>query len=112
MVAGDAFMVRDRFIVDKRALREVRGGDYDAAGPFAVGSSGDVVTCRRGLERGNCLDRYRRLGKQRKQSRQFRLHLRYVPAKIIENLLGGSGFVFGIGFERCAESSEIREALF
>src|SRR6266404_4992608 len=62
VVARNAFMVGDRFVVDQRALGKLRGSHYDAAWTLAVGSSGDVVRCGRRLECRNGLDGYGRFG--------------------------------------------------
>src|SRR5882762_8865096 len=105
-------MVGDRFVVDQWALREVGRSDDDAAGTLTVRSAGDIVSCGGGLEARDRLDSYRRLGKEGEEFGQFGLHLGYVVAKVVENLLRGGGFVFGNSFERCAERGEVREALF
>src|SRR5208283_3153361 len=110
-MSGNAFVVGDRLVVDERALGEVRGGDHDAAGTLAVGSAGNVVGGSGSLECGYGLDRDRRLRKKSEKLRKLRLHLRDVVAEIFENLLRGSRFVFGIGFERCPERGEVGEAL-
>src|SRR5713226_7145356 len=112
MVAGNAFMVSDRFIVDQCALRKVRGGDHNAAGSLTVRSASHIMARRGGLEGRNRLDSHRRLRKQGEELGQFGLHLRNVVAKVLENLLSGGRLVFGIGSEERAKRSEVREALF
>ena len=86
-MSGNAFVVGDRLVVDQRALREVGGGDDDAAGALAVRSAGDVVGCSGGLEGGYGFDGDRRLGKQSEELRKFRLHLGDVVAEVVEDLL-------------------------
>src|ERR1700687_226645 len=105
-------MVGDRFGIDQCALRKLRHGDDDAAGPLTVRSAGDIVSCSASVERRDRLDSYRRLGEEGEEFGEFGLHLGYVAAKVVENLLRRSSFVFGISFERCAERGEVREALF
>src|SRR6266436_4170819 len=89
MVAGDAFMVSDRFIVNQRALRKVGSSDHHAAGSLSVRSASHIMTSRRGLERRNRFDRHRRLREQGEELGQFGLHLRDVVPKILKNLLSG-----------------------
>src|SRR5882724_7009520 len=97
MVAGDAFMVSDRFIVNQGALCEVGSSHHDAAGSLTVRSARHIMTSRRGLERRYRLDGHWRLRKQSEQLRQFRFHLRDVVPKILENLLSGRRLIFRIG---------------
>src|ERR1700735_1940161 len=59
VVPGNAFVVSDRLVVDKRAFGEVRCGDHDAAGSFAVRCSGNVMSCGGRLERRDGFHRYR-----------------------------------------------------
>src|SRR5208283_591547 len=110
-MSGNAFVVGDRLVVDERALGEVRGGDHDAAGTLAVRRAGDVVGGSGGLECGYGFDGDWRLRKKRKELRKFRLHLSDVMAEVFENLLRGSRFVFGVGFERRPERGEVGETL-
>src|SRR5271155_4652765 len=95
-MSWNSFVISDSFIIDERALGEVRGGNNDATGPLAVRSSSDVVSCSRGLEGGYRFDGDWRLGKKCEELREFRLHLRDVVAEIVEDLLGRSRNVFGI----------------
>src|ERR1700681_278967 len=101
-MAGDAFVIRDRLVVDQRARREVRGCDDDASRTFAVRTSRDVVRGGGGLKSGYGFDSDRRLRKQREQFRKLRLHLGDVATEIIQDLLRGGWDVFRIRFERGA----------
>ena len=112
VMAGNAFVIGDGFVIDERAVREIGSGHDDAAGALAVRSAGNVVGCGRRLEGGYGLDRDRRLGQEGEELRKFGLHLGDVMAEVVENLVGGSGNVFGIGFERSAEGGEVGEAFF
>src|ERR1700674_2148970 len=98
-MSGDALVIGDRLIVDQRALREVGGGDDDAAGTLAVRSAGDVVGCSRGLEGWYGCDGDWRLRKKSEKLWKFRLHLGDVVPEVFENLLRRRWNVFGISFE-------------
>src|ERR1700681_2102112 len=99
VMSGDAFVVRDRLIVNQRALREVGGGDDDAARALAIRRAGDVVGCSGGLESGYGFDGDWRLRKKSEELWKFRLHLGNVVSEVFEDLLGGSRNVFRIRFE-------------
>src|SRR6266851_10429841 len=98
-MSGNAFVVGDRLVVDQRALREVGGGNDDAARARAVRSAGHVVGCSGGLEGGYGFDGDWRLRKKSEELRKFRLHLSDVVAEVFEDQLGGSRNVFRIRFE-------------
>src|SRR5579862_9438069 len=106
-MSRNSFVVGDGFVINERALSKVGCCNNHAARTFPVGRACDVVSCCRGLEGGYRFDGDRGFGKKSKKLRQFRLHLRYVMAKIVENLFGRSWNVFGIGLERGAERGEI-----
>src|SRR5271155_1651907 len=105
-MSWNSFVVGDGFVIDERALGEVRGGNNYATGPLAVGGSSDVVSRRCGLEGGYRFDGDWRLGKKCKELRELWLHLRYVVAEIVEDLFGRSRNVFGIGLKRGAERGQ------
>src|SRR4029077_246363 len=98
-MSGNAFVKGDCLVVDQRALREIGGGDDDAAGSLAVRSAGHVVGCSGGLEGGYGFDGDGRLRKKSEELWKFRLHLGDVVARVFEDLLVGSRNVFRIRFE-------------
>src|ERR1700733_3108230 len=111
-MSWNAFVISNRLVINERALREVRSSDDDTARALAIGSAGDVVSCSSRLKGRNGFDGDWRLGKQREKLRELWLHLGYVAAEIVEDLLRRGRDVFGIGFERGAEGRKIGEALF
>ncbi len=111
VVAGNALMIGDGFVVDEGTLREVGGGDGDAAGVFAVGRAGLVVGAGGGLEGRDGFHGDGRFGQQAEELRQLGLHLRDVFAEIVKDLFGGGGSPLWIFGERGAEAGEVGEAL-
>src|SRR5258708_39492672 len=97
-MSGNAFVVGDRLVIDQGALREVGGGDDDAAGAFAIRRAGDVMGCGGGLEGGNGFDGDWRLRKKSEELRKLRLHLGDVVAGVIEELLRRSRRGFWVVF--------------
>src|SRR5579872_5962061 len=99
MVAGHALVVSDRLVVDQRSLGKVRSGDDNARRALSVGCADHVVRRGSGIEIWNGFDGNWRFRKQAEQFGQFSLHLRNVMAEVIENLLGRSWNVLGIGLQ-------------
>src|SRR5258708_27701433 len=69
VVARNAFMVSNRFVVDQRALGKLRGSYDNTTRTLAVGSARDIVRRGRRLERRNGLDGYGRFGQQSEEIR-------------------------------------------
>src|SRR5579859_1011592 len=111
VVARNAFMVRNRFVVDQRALGELGGCHHHATRTLAVRSARDIVRGGRGLERRNRLDRHRRFREEREQVRKLGFHLRNVVPKVVQNLIRGRGYVFGVGLQGRTKRSQVRETL-
>ena len=111
VMSRNALMIGRGLIIDQPAMRKIGRGDADASRTLAVGRAGLIVRGGARLKRRNGFDRHRRAGNVAEQFRQLRLHLRDVLAEIIENLLGRSRDVLGIGLQRIAERGDIVEAL-
>src|SRR5215831_13931724 len=112
VMAGNAFMIGNGFVIDERAVSKVGCSHYHAAGALAVRSARDIVSCRSSLERGYGFYGDRRLGQQVEKAWELGLHLGDVTAEIVKDLLRGGWNVFGIGFERSPESDQVGEAFF
>ena len=99
-MSRDALVIGRGLIIDQPAMREIGRGDADASRTLAVGRAGLIVRRRAGLKRRDGFDRHRGTGDVAEQLGKLRLHLRNVLAEVIQNLLGRSGDVLGIGLQR------------
>ena len=100
VMSRDALVIGGGLIVDQPAMREIGRGDADPSRTLAVGRAGLIVRGGARLKRRNGFDRHRRAGNVAEQFGKLGLHLRDVLAEVIQNLLGRSGDVLGIGLQR------------
>src|ERR1700722_12505155 len=103
VMSGDAFVVRDRFVVDQRALLELGCRHHDAARTLAIRSTGYVVSSSGRLKGRDRFDANGRLRKESEELRKLGFHLRDISAEIVEDLLRRGRNVLGIGLQRGAE---------
>jgi hypothetical protein len=99
VVAWNALMVSNGFVVNERTIGKFGGSHYDAARTLAVGSARDIVRCGRGLERRDSLDGYGRLREESEELGKHGFHLSDVVTKVVQDLVRGRGYVFGIGLQ-------------
>ena len=111
MVSWYAFVIRHGLIVNQRTVSEIGRCDTDPARPLAVRGARLVMGGVRALEIRNGFDRHGGPRNIAEQFRQFRLHLRDVLAKVIQNLLSRGRNVLRICLQRVAKRSQIGKTL-